>query len=173
MNQKNNKNMADWKDYSEFEFLWLEIMLTQNILKKEHLVYLLKKMKMEFTKKNWETKISRNALGLALLADVPKNELFPKIKNIINNYPTKFSFKETEQIYNKLSIFDFQKLIKIYIEITKTENLQKKNSLPKAEEFNEEQDKKNDILRVILIKLIKIPKSKAKRKINKLVNQFI
>jgi len=31
---------ANWKDYSEFEFSWMELVLTKNILKREDLLFL-------------------------------------------------------------------------------------------------------------------------------------
>lgn len=104
MNWKIVQNDNPYKEYSIFEYLWVDIFLNKGLLCREDLVKILKHFEINFVKKNWEETIALEEMGTALHGDVKKDTLLPFLQNYINqNYPKIFTFEEANKIYNALA----------------------------------------------------------------------
>ena len=115
---------ANWKDYSEFEFSWMELVLTKNILKREDLLFLLNKFGIKFLEKNWEESVSMEEMGNALINDVPKEKLWPEVVDVLNQrYPDKLNFEEAFEIWGKLGSYNASALLGIYKKIFTNKNI--------------------------------------------------
>ena len=115
---------ANWKDYSEFEFSWMELVLTKNILKREDLLFLLNKFGIKFLEKNWEESVSMEEMGNALINDVPKRELWPEVTDVLSKkYADRLSFNEVHEIWGKLGSYNVSALLDIYKKISTNKNI--------------------------------------------------
>jgi hypothetical protein len=160
---------ANWEAYTHFEFSWADILLEQNVLSREALIYLAKKFNLSFLKKNWEQTLSLKDIGIPLLCDVPKEKLLPALQEVLDKFhPDLLSFKEAQKIYEDLSRLD----IKILAEFCKSISLNKDlvRIIDENLEGNIFDFRKEDILFFILESLYKIPKEIAKEKVNNLLN---
>lgn len=115
---------ANWKDYSEFEFSWMELVLTKNILKREDLLFLLNKFGIKFLEKNWEESVATEQMGNTLINDVPKEKLWPEVVDVLNQrYPDKLNFEEAFEIWGKLGGYNASVLLDIYKKISTNKNI--------------------------------------------------
>jgi hypothetical protein len=151
---------SDWKDYSDFEFEWLEIILTKNIIKKEDILSLLKKFKIKFLEENWEDCVSTEEMGNVLINDVPKKELWLGVTDILSKkYADKLNFDEAYKIWGKLSNYSRDDLSKIYKEISKNKD---SSDFVNDKNFSENEEfVKGFLMSFIIEELCKISKKEA------------
>jgi len=110
-------NPVNFKEYSDFEFRWIETILTKT-LKKKDLFDLLKKFGIKFLEKSWKENISTKEIGNVLISDIPKKDLLLTAKDVMKNrYPDKISFENAEKIWEKLEILNIEELRKKFPEI--------------------------------------------------------
>jgi hypothetical protein len=173
MNRDNKKgkiqfNGADWGAYTHFEFSWADILLEQNTLSREALIYLAKKFNLSFPKKNWEQTLSSKDIGIPLLCDIPKENLLPALQEALDKFhPDLLSFKEAQKIYEDLSKLDIKILAEFCKSISFNKNLVK--IIDEGLGGINFDFRKEDILFFILENLYKIPKEIAKEKVNNLL----
>jgi hypothetical protein len=161
---KKDKNVifqgSDWKDYSDFEFKWLEIVLTKNIIKKEDILSLLKKFKIKFLEKNWEDCVRAEEMGNVLINDVPKKELWLEVTDILSKkYADKLNFDEAYKIWGELSNYSRDDLSKIYKEISTNKD---SSDFVNDKNFSEnEESAKEFLISFIIEEFCKISKEEA------------
>lgn len=161
MLKKTQSKWTDWKEYSNFEFRWLEVVLNY-VLKKADVISLLRKHQIEFCLKNWEKKISQREMAMVLLCDVPKKELISNVKNLIKKNPELISFEESQRIYTKLLKKDFKNLLNLYLDISQNSKIK---DMLKDKRYQKEFTKE-DIIGFIIEEIYKMPKSLIKEKLN-------
>lgn len=161
---KKDKNIifqgSDWKDYSDFEFRWIEIILTKNILKREDFLFLLKKFEIKFFEKNWENSISTEEMGNVLINDVPKKELWLEVSDILNKrYADKLNFDEAYKIWGELGNYNRNRLLNIYKEISTNKDV---NDFLNDKKFFENKESMNNFIKLFIIEeFYKIPKKEV------------
>lgn len=118
---KNNKGfeetdeVVDWKDYSDFEFYWINTILRKNILSRSDLLLLLDKFEIVFLPKNWSRNFSTEEFGGVLLHHVPKKELWPLITELLETkYEGRITFEEASDIYYQLSQLNKTELLNLF-----------------------------------------------------------
>lgn len=112
-----------WGEYTEFEFRWLETLLTKDILKKSTIVEICERLRFQQVPKDMKN-MSGAELGNVLLNDVAKSELLPVVISIVSEkYPEKPTFLEAQEVYASLSIVSKPALRKITLSLTKNSDL--------------------------------------------------
>lgn len=115
---------AEWKDYSDFEFRWLEGVLTRGALTREDLLDLLRRFDIEFDVNGWEDMTDPSEMGNVLLNDVPKESLLSAVSEILRKrYPFAMTLEEAETFYRFLMTLDRQILKKVTIALSTNEPL--------------------------------------------------
>lgn len=169
MNKK-DKNIifqgSDWKDYSDFEFKWIEIILTKDVLKREDLLFLLNKFGIKFSKKNWEDSVDTEEMGNVLINDVPKGELWSEVVDILSKrYADKLSFDEAYEIWERLDSYRAGDLLDIYKKISTNKNI---DNFVSDKRFFENEKVLSDFLKLFIIEeLCKISKKEAIKSLEK------
>src|SRR5574343_383891 len=153
---KKDKNVifqgSDWKDYSDFEFRWMEIILTKDILKREDLLFLLKRFKIKFLEKNWENSIGTEEMGNVLINDVPKKELWLEVSGTLSKrYADKLNFNEAYKIWEKLGGYSRNDLLNTYKRISTDKNI---NNFVNDKNFLENEESTSDFLKLFIIEEI-------------------
>jgi len=67
------------------------------------MLIILKHFNMSFLGDNWEENISLQEMGIDILSDTKRKDIFPFLPNYLKeNYPKLFTFEEAEKIYKML-----------------------------------------------------------------------
>jgi len=157
---------ANWKEYSKFEFSWLDTILNKNILKREEMLSLLGNFDIEFYQERRRKKPSLQEMGMVLLADIPKKDLLPLMKGfLVQSRPNLLTFEEASEIYNELLKLNLRNLAELYVNITQNKKLGAMISEYIIEGHHPAEFSKNDILDFVLEELYKMPKRLAKKRL--------
>jgi hypothetical protein len=169
--QKKEYEGSNWKEYSSFEFHWLEILLTQSrvggrsIMSRQDILALLRKYNIRFSGENWEETVPQSEMGNVLINDIPKEKLLPSVQECLTSrYPEKLSFYEAHQIYSNLSSRSILELAQLYLKISQNEGLREMvedSVLNKSRRVTELQ--KEDIIFFILEELYHFARSEVKK----------
>jgi len=102
-----------------FESLWLELVLTKEVLRREDMVGLAHTFSIKFFGKNWEKTLPLHEIGRVLTFDVPIKTLLRSVKEVLARgmYNNFLSYEECKRIYDCLNKLDKRTLSKLYINI--------------------------------------------------------
>ncbi|MEK7652378.1 MAG: hypothetical protein AAB334_00270 [Patescibacteria group bacterium] len=122
---------------SNFDNLWLEIILSRGVLERKDILYLLDKFKIKFTDKNWRNQTSIKEIGLVLTFEYSDAKdqklLLEKTKKIIEKkYSNLINYSEGKKIFLSLIKLDESTLIKLCIAFGKNKDyveMLKKNEI--------------------------------------------
>lgn len=123
--EKNLLQGSNWKEYSKFEFLWVETILTKGLLSRDEMLRLLDSYQIKITMDNWREQASLEDMGNILVNDVPKKDLLENVKSLILiKHPESLSFEEAKKVHEMLtSLRDRQILRKLVLSTTKNQDL--------------------------------------------------
>ena len=112
---------------SDFDELWLEIILSREVLERKDILYLLDKFEIKFTNKNWKNKTPIKEMGLVLTFEYSGTKqqklLLNETKKIIEEkYPNLINYNESKKIFLLLIKLDESTLIKLCIAFGKNKN---------------------------------------------------
>ena len=112
---------------SNFDELWLEIILSRGVLERKDILYLLDKFEIKFTDKNWRNKTSIKEMGMVLTfehSDIKNQKLLlEETKTIIEKkYSNLVNYSEGKKIFLLLIQLDESMLIKLCIAFSKNKN---------------------------------------------------
>ena len=122
---------------SNFDNLWLEIILSRGVLERKDILYLLDKFKIKFTDRNWKNETLIKEMGLALIFEYSDTEnqklLLEETKKIIEKkYSNLVNYNEGKKIFLLLIKLDEITLIKLCIAFGKNKDyveMLKKNEI--------------------------------------------
>ena len=112
---------------SNFDNLWLEIILSRGVLERKDILYLLDKFKIKFTDRNWKNETLIKEMGLALIFEYSDTEnqklLLEETKKIIEKkYSNLVNYNEGKKIFLLLIKLDEITLIKLCIAFGKNKD---------------------------------------------------
>ena len=116
--------MSKESKHQSFDNIWLEVILTKGVLKREDMLFLVDKFGIEFFQKNWRARLPLEEIRIVLLFDTSPKELVPLVQEILSKkYPYSLQYQECKKIYNFLKRLDINLLRKLGISIAPNKKL--------------------------------------------------
>lgn len=109
LNMETNFNGSDWGEYSEFEFRWLEMLLTHKVLSSEFVFSLAAKFNIKFS-----GQVDDAEIGGVILSDVKREKLLPEIQHYFQENTSIPNYYEALEIYKSLDSLGASAFDKIF-----------------------------------------------------------